>query len=266
LAIVVHRSKSVKSSQTALAPEKGDLILPAKLTAKDLVSGMLLFILPGFVGVSQSHAQASSKSVSPHQVVAANTAESSSRAGTKGARNGNGSSLTNSRSDASDASAVLETYRIGVDDELMISVWREQELSMPVAVRPDGMITLPLVNDVKVVDLTPKELQALLTERLKPFVTEPQVTVSVRAIRSRKVYLVGQVPRPGAYPMSGRKTALQLIAEAGGLTLFAKPSAIYILRSENGRQARIPFNYKKAIKGGREAEVALFPGDIVVVP
>jgi polysaccharide export outer membrane protein len=260
-------TKPVKSSQTALASEKGDLILLARLTVKDFVSRMLLFILPGFVGVSQSHAQASTKSVSPHQVVAANTAESSSRPGTKGARKGNGSSPTNSRSDASDASAAaLETYRIGVDDELMISVWREQELSMPVAVRPDGMISLPLVNDVKVVDLTPKELQALLTERLKPFVTEPQVTVSVRAIRSRKVYLVGQVPRPGAYPMSGRKTALQLIAEAGGLTLFAKPSAIYILRSENGRQIRIPFNYKKAIKGGREAEVVLFPGDIVVVP
>jgi polysaccharide biosynthesis/export protein len=159
-----------------------------------------------------------------------------------------------------------ETFRIGVDDELQISVWHEAELSMPVTVRPDGMITLPLLNDLSVLGLTTRELQNLLTEKLKPFVTEPQVTVSARAIRSRKVYLVGQVPRPGTYQLSGRKTILQMIAEAGGLNLFAKRTAIYILRNENGHEARIPFNYKNAIKGGSDAEILLLPGDMVVVP
>ncbi len=165
---------------------------------------------------------------------------------------------------APDADA--DIFRIGVDDELQISVWHEAELSMPVTVRPDGMITLPLLNDVPVLGLTTKELQNLLTEKLKPFVTEPQVTVSARAIRSRKVYLTGQVPRPGTYQLSGRKTVLQMIAEAGGLNLFAKRTSIYILRNENGREVRVPFNYKNAIKGGSDAEILVLPGDMIVVP
>jgi polysaccharide export outer membrane protein len=162
---------------------------------------------------------------------------------------------------------VGDAYRIGVDDELQISVWKEPELSAPVVVRPDGMITLPLVDDLNVVGQTPKELQALLTEKLKPFVNEPQVTVIVRAIHSWKVYLMGQVPRPGAYPLSDRKTIVQLLAEAGGMNAFAKTSSIYVLRHQNGREIRIPFNYKRAIKGIPDKdEVSLMPGDMVVVP
>jgi polysaccharide biosynthesis/export protein len=156
-------------------------------------------------------------------------------------------------------------YRIGVDDSLYISVWREPDLSTQVMVRPDGVITLPLVNDVKVVGLTTEDLKNLLTEKLKPFVNEPQVTVVVRDIRSRKVFLVGQVGHPGSFMMSGNMGVLELLAQSGGLSQFAKSESIYVLRNENGRQTKIPFKYKKVIEGKMQ-DVMLQPGDMVVVP
>lgn len=170
--------------------------------------------------------------------------------------------------DAPDASVLVdpETYRIGLDDQLMISVWREPELSLSVVVRPDGMITLPLLSDLHVVGLKPTELQQLLIEKLRPFVTEPQVTVVVQGIRSRKVYLVGNVIKQGAYNLDGGETVLQLLAACGGLGTFAKADSIYVLRTENKKQVRIPFQYKKAIKGRTKDDVVLRPGDIVVVP
>jgi len=157
------------------------------------------------------------------------------------------------------------TYIIGVEDELQVSVWREPELSTVVVVRPDGMITLPLINDVKAVGLKTEELQNVLMDKLKNFVNEPQVTVIVRAIRSRKVYLVGEVGRQGTYPLNGDMTALELLAAAGGVGPFAKADAIYILREQNGKKIRIPFHYKKAVAGKSE-NVTLRPGDVVVVP
>jgi polysaccharide export outer membrane protein len=157
------------------------------------------------------------------------------------------------------------TYIIGVEDELQISVWREPELSTTVVVRPDGIITLPLVNDVKAVGLKTEELQNLLTEKLKNFVNEPQVTVIVRSIRSRKVYLVGEVSHQGTFQLNGDMTALELLAAAGGVGPFAKSDSIYILREQNGKKIRIPFHYKKAV-AGRSENVVLKPGDVVVVP
>ncbi len=158
-------------------------------------------------------------------------------------------------------------YRIGIEDDLQISVWKEPDLSITVVVRPDGMITMPLVNDVAVVGLTPAELQAILTEKLKPYVNEPQVTVIVRGIKSRKVYLYGQVGRGGAYPLIGNKSVLELLAEAGGLTPFAKKGSIYILRESDHKQVKIPFNYNNALKGKKPNDnIELLPGDIVVVP
>jgi polysaccharide biosynthesis/export protein len=161
---------------------------------------------------------------------------------------------------------VDDAYRIGLDDQLMISVWREPELSMSVVVRPDGMITLPLLSDVHVVGLKPTELQELLTEKLKPFVSEPQVTVVVQGIHSRKVYLVGKVAKQGSFNLEGGQTVLQLLATAGGVTPFGKADSIYILRTEKKKQIRIPFQYKKALKGGTKDDVLLQPGDIIVVP
>lgn len=166
---------------------------------------------------------------------------------------------------APDAQLDEDVYRIGVDDDLQISVWREPELSSPVVVRMDGKITLPLLSDVTVVGLRTDELQALLTEKLKAFVNEPQVTVVVRQIRSRKVYLFGEVIRQGTYAMSGRKTILELLADAGGPGPFAKSDSIYILRQRGSQQVRIPFNHKKAL-AGRSVNLQLLPGDVVVVP
>jgi polysaccharide export outer membrane protein len=157
------------------------------------------------------------------------------------------------------------TYRIGVEDSLQISVWKESDLSVQAQVRPDGCITLPLINDINVVGMKPEELQALLTEKFKPFVNEPQVTVTVKDIRSRKVYLFGQVHRQGAFLLNGRKTVLELLGEAGGLAPFAKTEKIYVMRNEGGKQVHIKFSYKKALAGtGQNME--LQPGDTVVVP
>jgi polysaccharide export outer membrane protein len=160
---------------------------------------------------------------------------------------------------------VPDSYRIGIGDQLQISVWHEHDLSLQVAVRPDGNITMPLLNDLYVVGQTPKELASLITEKLKPFVNEPQVTVSVSSIQSRKVYLIGQVTRQGVFSLNDRKTALELIIEAGGLGPFAKSNSIYVMRVVDGKEARIPFHYKKVVDG-READVELLPGDRVVVP
>jgi polysaccharide export outer membrane protein len=156
-------------------------------------------------------------------------------------------------------------YRIGVEDELQISVWREPELSTVAVVRPDGKITLPLVNDVNVVGLKTDELKTLLAGKLQPFVNEPQVTVIARNIRSRKVYLVGQVLHQGSYPLNGNLTVLELIAYAGGVTPFAKSSSIYVLRVEKRQKVRIPCNFKKALSG-KGQNISLLPGDVVVVP
>ena len=160
---------------------------------------------------------------------------------------------------------VDKSYRIGVADGLMISVWQEPELSQSVVVRPDGMITLPLINDVPVVGLKTEELQALLTEKLKPFVNTPQVTVIVQGIKSRKVNLVGKVNRQGTFDLNEDKTVLELIGEAGGISAFAKSGSIYILRQEGSKKVRIGFDYKKAI-AGRGPNPVLQPGDLIVVP
>ncbi|HKV25966.1 MAG TPA: polysaccharide biosynthesis/export family protein [Candidatus Acidoferrum sp.] len=159
----------------------------------------------------------------------------------------------------------LKTYHIGIADELMISVWKEPELSNQVVVRPDGKITLPLINEISVVGLRTDELQDLLTQKFKPFVNTPQVTVIVRSIRSRKVSLVGNVGHQGTFSLNDEKTILELLAEAGGLGPFAKSNGIYILRQAGNKKIRIPFDYKKAISG-KGPNPVLQPGDLVVVP
>ena len=158
-------------------------------------------------------------------------------------------------------------YVIGEQDQLTIVIWHEPDLSGPVAVRPDGMITLPLINEVKVAGLTPTQLQALLAEKLKPFINVPQVTVIVRQINSRNVYLIGQVAKEGIFPINSSTTILQLIAEAGGLNDFAKRKAIYVLRKQESKQVRYNFNYDEVIRGKKsEQNIVLQPGDTVVVP
>lgn len=178
-------------------------------------------------------------------------------------------SMTGPRTDIAGVKYDPLTYHIGVEDELAISVWHEQDLSMNVVVRPDGMITLPLLNDLKVTGMTTKQLQDMLTGKLKDsdILKEPQVTVIVRQIHSRKVYLVGQAVRPGIYTLNDSKTVLQLLAEAGGPGPYAKLGSIYIIRQQDGVRRRLPFNYKKAISGRNVSDdFVLQPGDMVVLP
>ena len=159
------------------------------------------------------------------------------------------------------------SYVIGQDDVLDINVWKEPDVSRQVPVRPDGKISLPLLNDVQASGLTPMQLQSQLSEKLKKFLTEPQVTVIVTAINSRRVYLMGEINRPGAIPLVPNMTVLQAISSAGGLTQFANSSKIQILRTENGKQATYLFNYRDVVRGVKtEQNIFLKPGDSLVVP
>jgi polysaccharide export outer membrane protein len=165
------------------------------------------------------------------------------------------------------ATKLFSEYRIGEQDVLTITVWREPELSGTVMVRPDGMVTLPLLNDVHAAGLTPDELKSALTEKLGPFVNSPQVTVAVREINSRKVFIIGQVGHEGSYRINSTTTVLQIIAEAGGLRDFANRKGIYVLRTVNGSQQRLSFNYEKVIRGKDSKDnILLRPGDTIVIP
>lgn len=158
-------------------------------------------------------------------------------------------------------------YVIGAEDMLDINVWKETDISRKVPVRPDGKISLPLLNDVQAVGLTPMQLQEVVTEGLKKFIANPQVTVIVAQINSRRVYVLGEVARPGAFPMLPNMTVLQVLSAAGGFSQYAKESGIYVLRSENGRQITYPFNYKKVVRGqSPDQNITLKPGDTIVVP
>jgi polysaccharide export outer membrane protein len=158
-------------------------------------------------------------------------------------------------------------YVIGGQDVLDISVWKEPEVSRVVPVRPDGKISLPLLNDVQAAGLTPGALAQQITESLKKYVTNPQVTVIVTTINSQRVYLLGEVSRPGAFPMIPGMTVLQAISSGGGFTQFARTKSIYVLRNENGKQVKYPFNYKEVINGKKpEQDIALKAGDTIVVP
>jgi polysaccharide biosynthesis/export protein len=158
-------------------------------------------------------------------------------------------------------------YKIGAEDVLKIDVWREDQLTRTVPVRPDGRITLPLLNDVRASGLTPMELAGAIRDELKNYVNNPQVTVSVMEINSRRIYVTGEVAKSGAFGLLPHMTALQAISSTGGFTQFARPKNIYILRTEHGEQVKLPFNYKEALKGHNpEQNIELQPGDIIVVP
>src|SRR5215469_805503 len=157
------------------------------------------------------------------------------------------------------------SYRIGPQDVLRIDVWKETEISRSVPVRPDGKISLPLLNDVQAAGLTAMELANVISEGLKKFITSPQVTVTVTEINSRRVYVTGEVTRPGAFALLPAMTALQGVTSAGGFTQFANPKKIYVLRNENGKQVKHPFNYK-AVLDGKAEDIPLQPGDTIVVP
>jgi polysaccharide biosynthesis/export protein len=160
------------------------------------------------------------------------------------------------------------TYLIGNDDVLGIDVWKEPEVSKSVPVRSDGKISLPLVGEVQAAGRTPLKLEQDIADKLKNYISEPEVTVIVQQTNSQKFNILGQVNRPGSYPLTNSATVLDAIALAGGFKDFAKRKSIYILRQNvDGMQTRIPFNYKEVIKGEKSAQnVRLQPRDTIVVP
>jgi polysaccharide biosynthesis/export protein len=161
---------------------------------------------------------------------------------------------------------VSPSYMIGPDDTLFVSVWKEPDLTATLPVRADGMISLPLLNDVQAAGLTPMQLAASITEKLKKFVADPRVTVVVTQMNSQRVYVTGEVMHSGAMNLTPDMTVLQALATAG-FTQFANTKGIYVLRNENGTQKRFPVNYKKLIKGeGNDQNIPLKPGDTIVVP
>lgn len=158
-------------------------------------------------------------------------------------------------------------YRIGPQDVLKIDVWKEDQLTRTVPVRPDGKITLPLLNDIQAAGLTPMELAGIISEQLKKFINAPQVTVSVTEINSRRIYVTGEVLKAGAYALLPHMTVLQALSSSGGFTQFARVKNIYVLRAESGKQSKISFNYKEAVSGKNPGQnIELIPGDVIVVP
>jgi len=156
-------------------------------------------------------------------------------------------------------------YTIGPEDLLYVGVWKNEALSRQVPVRPDGMISIPLLNDVRAAGLTPMQLRDVLVRRLSDYMPDPEVSVIVQEVHSPKVSVLGEVAHPGRFDLKGRTTVLDLLALAGGLTEFASRSRIVILRSDGSHAGRIRFDYDKAMQDGAQANFELRPGDIVLV-
>lgn len=162
----------------------------------------------------------------------------------------------------------MAEYRIGPGDVLQIDVWKEPDASSPlVTVRPDGKISIRMLGDVPAVGLSPAELEALLTNKYSQFIRNARVTVMVKEVNSQKVYVIGEVKKEGAIRLQGPLTVLQALAEAGGLSDYAKRKKIYILRTVQGRQHMLPFDYDAVVRGERmDQNILLQPGDTVIVP
>lgn len=169
--------------------------------------------------------------------------------------------------EAAPGGMALEPFRIGPEDMLAITVWKNDAMSRTVQVRPDGMISLPLLDDVAAAGLTPAQLRDVLAKRLAEFIPNPEVSVIVTDVRSFKVSVLGEVVKPGRFELRSYTTVLDVLAQAGGFTQFAARARIVILRPAGKTMKRLPFNYNKVVSaGGEEDNVYLQPGDIVLVP
>jgi polysaccharide export outer membrane protein len=157
-------------------------------------------------------------------------------------------------------------YKIGADDMLHVSVWKEPDLTETLPVRPDGKISLPLLNDVQAAGLTPSQLADAISGKLKKYLSDPRVTVIVTAMNSQKIYVLGEVTHTGTMTLQPNMTVLQALASAG-FTQFANTKGIYVLRTESGKQQKIPVNYRALLKGASiDQNLVLRPGDTIVVP
>ena len=175
---------------------------------------------------------------------------------------------TTAKAPENTAKSVVESeYRIGPQDVLKIDVWKEPDITRTIPVRPDGKISLPLLNDVQAAGLTALELGTSIRDALKKYINDPQVTVTVTDINSRRVYVTGEVMHPGALSLLPNMTVLQAITSGGGFTQFARTKNIYVLRMEDGKSVKHPFNYKEVVAGRKtEENILLQPGDTIVVP
>ncbi|HEY2434178.1 MAG TPA: polysaccharide biosynthesis/export family protein [Vicinamibacterales bacterium] len=177
------------------------------------------------------------------------------------------SSTSETAASAAASAPLPEGYLIGAEDVLSIVFWQEKSMSADVIVRPDGKISLPLLNDVQAVGLTPDQLRSELVKAAAKFIADPNATVVVKEIHSRKVFITGNVTKPGTFPLTGEMNVLQLIALAGGLQEYGDSKNIVIMRNEGGRQQSFKFNYKDVIKQKHvEQNISLKPGDTVIVP
>jgi polysaccharide export outer membrane protein len=168
---------------------------------------------------------------------------------------------------AAPASVSPEQYRIGPEDLLAVSVWKNEAMSRVVPVRPDGMISLPLLDDIQAAGLTPMQLRDVIVKKLTDYMPAPEVSVIVNEVRSFKVSVMGEVARPARYELKSVTTVLDVLAQAGGFSQFANRSRIVILRPNGRGMTRIPFNYNKVIgSGGEDENLYLQSGDIVLVP
>lgn len=166
-----------------------------------------------------------------------------------------------------EAAPEWDGYQIGPEDVLDISVWNNAAVSRTVPVRPDGKISLPLLNDVQAAGLTPMQLQDVLIKKLVEYIPAPEVSIIVREVHSFKVSTIGEVKTPGRYELKSRTTVLDILAQAGGFSEFASRDRIVVLRPEGKTMKRILFNYNKVISvDGDQANFFLQPGDIVLVP
>ena len=157
-------------------------------------------------------------------------------------------------------------YVIGVEDILNVVFWRDKELSAEVVVRPDGKISLPMLNDVPAAGMTPEQLAMAVQKAAMKFVRDPGATVIVKEIHSRKVYVIGEVNKPGTYPLASEMNVIQIIAEAGGFLENAKKGDVVIVRNENGQEHRYKFNYNDVVRGKKvEQNIRLLPGDTILI-
>lgn len=200
---------------------------------------ILACLLPSFLGYSQSHVPAAKPAQDTAPIPAAPNPAANTASG---------------------------SYVIGPSDVLTVTIWKEPTLSGNVLVRPDGMISLPLLGDVQASGMTPAQLADQITAKLKKYVQAPNVSVVVGEIHSKVVYLLGEVGKRGPVEMTSGMTLLDAIASAGGLTDYANTKKIYILRDQAGKHDRIPVHYKEALKGNSDFNLALEPGDTIVVP
>ena len=170
-------------------------------------------------------------------------------------------------SNAPAVAALPPGYVIGADDVLSIVYWREKEMSAEVTVRPDGKVALPLINDLHAAGLSPEAFRDRVIEAARRFVEDPNPTVMVKEIKSRRVFITGQVEKPGPYQLNHSVTVLQLIAMAGGLKEFARGKNISVIRTENGDSVVHQFNYQEALsRKNLRQNIELKPGDTVLVP